>query len=123
MKVVKAAAVQISPALYSRESTVGKIARKIHELGRPGAQFTTFPETVVPYYPYFSLVRTPLQDFHGTAHLRLLGQAMTVPSPATNIVNESSRRAGMVVSVGVNEHDGGSLHNKQLLFDAAARAV
>ncbi len=55
MKVVKAAAVQLSPVLYSREGTVDKIVRKIHELGQQGVQFATFPETVVPYYPYFSL--------------------------------------------------------------------
>ncbi len=33
MRVVKAAAVQLSPVLYSREGTVEKIVRKIHELG------------------------------------------------------------------------------------------
>jgi nitrilase len=56
MKTVKAAAVQLSPVLYSREGTVKKVVRKIHELGQAGVQFATFPETVVPYYPYFSFV-------------------------------------------------------------------
>ena len=54
MKTVKASAVQISPVLYSREGTVEKVVRKIHELGQQGVQFATFAETVVPYYPYFS---------------------------------------------------------------------
>ena len=36
MKSVKAAAVQLSPVLYSREGTVEKVVRKIHELGRQG---------------------------------------------------------------------------------------
>jgi predicted amidohydrolase len=58
MKVVKAAAVQISPVLYNREATVGKVVKKILELGEKGVQFATFPETVVPYYPYFSAVQT-----------------------------------------------------------------
>jgi predicted amidohydrolase len=48
MKVVKAAAVQISPALYSREATVEKVAQKMHKLGQLGVQFATFPETVMP---------------------------------------------------------------------------
>ena len=47
MKVVKAAAVQMSPVLYSREATVEKVVQKIHELGQQGVQFATFPETVV----------------------------------------------------------------------------
>ena len=57
MRVVRAAAVQLSPVLYSREGTVEKVARKIHELGRQGVQFATFPETVVPYYPYLSFIQ------------------------------------------------------------------
>ena len=37
MRSVKAAAVQLSPVLYSREGTVEKIVRTIHELGRQRA--------------------------------------------------------------------------------------
>ncbi len=118
MKVVKAAAVQISPVLYSREGTVEKVVQKIHELGQMGVQFATFPETVVPYYPYFSAVQTPIQLLSGTEHLRLLDQAVTVPSPATDAIGEAARKAGMVVSIGVNERDGGTIYNTQLLFDA-----
>ena len=49
MRIVKAAAVQLSPVLYSREGTVDKVVRKIHELEQEEVQFATFPETVVPY--------------------------------------------------------------------------
>jgi nitrilase len=118
MKVVKAAAVQMSPVLYSRERTIEKIVRKIHELGELGVQFATFPETVVPYYPYFSFVQTPLQILAGSETLRLIDQAVTVPSPATDAIGEACRQAGVVVSIGVNERDGGTLYNTQLLFDA-----
>lgn len=118
MKVVKAAAVQISPVLYSREGTIAKVVRKIHELGRQGVQFATFPETVVPYYPYFSAVQTGMQLLVGTEHLKLLEQAVTVPSAATDAIGEAARQAGMVVSIGVNERDGGTLYNTQLLFNA-----
>ncbi|MCP3724075.1 carbon-nitrogen hydrolase family protein [Paraburkholderia sp. CNPSo 3272] len=118
MKVVKAAAVQISPVLYSREATVAKVVQKILELGRKGVQFATFPETVVPYYPYFSAVQTPMQLLAGTEHLRLLEQSVTVPSAATDAIGEAARQAAMVVSIGVNERDGGTIYNTQLLFDA-----
>ncbi|HEX7913802.1 MAG TPA: carbon-nitrogen hydrolase family protein [Paraburkholderia sp.] len=118
MKVVKAAAVQISPVLYSREATVAKVVQKIHELGQQGVQFATFPETVVPYYPYFAAVQTGIQLLSGKEHLRLLEQSVTVPSPATDAIGEAARQAGMVVSIGVNERDGGTIYNTQLLFDA-----
>ena len=118
MRVVKAAAVQLSPVLYSRDGTVEKVVRKIHELGRQGVQFATFPETVVPYYPYFSLLQAPYQMLAGREHLKLLDQAVTVPSPATHAISDACKQAGLVVSIGVNERDGGSLYNTQLLFDA-----
>ena len=116
--IIKAAAVQISPVLYSREGTVARVVRKIHQLGQQGVQFATFPETVVPYYPYFSAVQTPIQLLSGTEHLKLLNQALTVPSTTTDAIGEAAQNASMVVSIGVNERDGGTLYNAQLLFDA-----
>lgn len=118
MRVVKAAAVQLSPVLYSREGTVEKVVRSIRDLGRRGVQFATFPETVIPYYPYFSFVQSPVQNIAGPEQRKLLDQAVTVPSPATDAIGEAARRSGMVVSIGVNERDGGTLYNTQLLFDA-----
>jgi nitrilase len=121
--IIKAAAVQISPVLYSREATVEKVVRKIRELGQKGVQFATFPETVVPYYPYFSAVQTGIEILSGKEHLRLLEQSVTVPSPATDAIGQAAREAGMVVSIGVNERDGGTIYNTQLLFDADGTLV
>ena len=81
MTVIKAAAVQMSPVLYSREGTDGQGCPKNPELGRADVQFATFPETIVPYYPYFSFVLRPFE--WSAEHLRLLDQAVTVPSEAT----------------------------------------
>ncbi len=116
MTVIRAAAVQLSPVLYSREGTVGKVVAKIADLGAQGVQFATFPETVIPYYPYFSFVQRPFQM--RSEHLKLMDQAVTIPSPAVAAIGAAARAAHMVVSVGVTERDGGSLYNTQLLFDA-----
>jgi nitrilase len=116
MTAIKAAAVQLSPVLYSREGTVDKVIRLILDLGRQGVQFATFPETVVPYYPYFSFVLPPYRM--EKEHQRLLEQAVTVPSDVTLAIGEACKQAGLVASVGVNERDGGTLYNTQLLFDA-----
>ena len=70
----------------------------------------------MPYYPYFSFVQRPFETV--AEHLRLLEQAVTVPSAATLAIGEACRQAGMVVAIGVNERDGGTLYNTQLLFDA-----
>ena len=114
--VVKAAAVQISPALYSRQRTVERVVRRIGELGKQGVQFATFPETIVPYYPYFSFVQSAFEM--GREHLRLLEESVTVPSVETHAIGEAAKEARIVVSIGINERDGQSIYNTQLLFDA-----
>ncbi|WP_213991510.1 nitrilase-related carbon-nitrogen hydrolase [Sodalis sp. dw_96] len=116
MTIVKAAAVQISPVLYSREGTVAKVVDKILELGEKGVNFAVFPETIVPYYPYFSFVQTPFEM--GAEHYKLLDQAVVVPSATTDAIGKAAKEAHMVVSIGVNERDGYTLYNTQLLFDA-----
>ena len=121
MTTIKAAAVQISPVLYSRQGTTEKIVQKIVELGRHGVQFATFPETILPYYPYFSFVQRPFEAIG--QNLVLFEQAVTVPSPTTVAISEACRQAGMVVSIGINERDGGTLYNTQLLFDADGRLI
>ncbi|OBJ00119.1 aliphatic nitrilase [Mycobacterium alsense] len=121
MDVIRAAAVQLSPVLYSREGTVEKVVAKIDQLARRDVRFATFPETVVPYYPYFSFVQRPFEM--RPEHLRLLERAVTIPSPAVDAIADAARAAHMVVSIGVNERDGGSLYNTQLLFDADGTLV
>ena len=123
MRAVKAAAVQLSPVLYSREGTVDKIVRKIDELGQKGVQFATFPETVVPYYPYFSFLQPAYQIVGGREHMKLLDQAVTVPSAATHAIGDACRQAQVVVSIGVNERDGDTMYNTQLLFNADGRLI
>ncbi|MBD3886103.1 aliphatic nitrilase [Phormidium tenue FACHB-886] len=115
-KIIKAAAVQISPVLYSRQGTVEKVVKKIRELGQQGVQFATFPETIIPYYPYFTYVLAPFAL--AKEQLRLMEESVTVPSAETRAIGEAAREANMVVSIGVNERDGGSIYNTQLLFDA-----
>jgi len=118
MTSVKAAAVQLSPVLYSRAGTVAKIVEKIIELGRQGVQFATFPETIIPYYPYFSFLQRPYEISLGKEYQRLLRESLTVPSPETLAISDACKQAGMVVSIGVNERDGATIYNTQLLFDA-----
>lgn len=115
-QVLKVAAVQISPVLYSREATVEKVVNKILELGKKDVQFATFPETIVPYYPYFSFLQAPFAM--AKEHQRLLEESVTIPSAATDAIGNAAKEANMVVSIGVNERDGGTIYNTQLLFDA-----
>lgn len=114
--VIRAAAVQIAPDLTSRSGTIEKVLNAMSEAAGRGAEFIVFPETFVPYYPYFSFVLPPVQQ--GPEHLRLYEEAVVVPSAETGAVAEAARKHGVVVVLGVNERDHGSLYNTQLIFDA-----
>jgi nitrilase len=116
-----AAAVQLSPVLGSRSETTAKVCHAIATAAARGAGFIVFPETVVPYYPYFSFIRPPVSS--GAEHLELYEQAVTVPSAATDQVGAAARAAGCVVVLGVTERDHGSLYNAQLIFDADGSLV
>jgi len=120
-RVIKVAAAQLSPVLataseHSREDTIAKVIDTIAAASQQGAQLIVFPETVVPYYPYFSFI-TPAVTM-GAEHLKLYEQAVTVPSAATDAVAAAAKKYGMVVLLGINERDHGSLYNAQLIFDA-----
>ena len=91
MTVIRAAAVQLSPVLYSREKTVEKIVGKIAELRSHKVQFATFPEAIVPYYPYFTFLQPPFKL--AAEHLRLMDQAVTIPRlQPTHSVRQLGRR-------------------------------
>lgn len=115
-KTVRAAAVQISPVLFSREGTTEKVLDAISSAAQEGVQLIVFPETFVPYYPYFSFVQPPV--VMGKAHLQLYEEAVTVPGAVVDAINRAARSYEMVVVLGVNEREGGSLYNTQLIFDA-----
>ena len=114
-KVVRVAAAQLSPDLEHPARTLDVVCRAIAEAGSRGVQLIVFPETFVPYYPYWSFVKPPVAM--GADHMRLYEHAVVVPGPVTQAVAEMARTHGMVVVLGVNERDHGSLYNTQLIFD------
>lgn len=120
-KTVRAAAVQIAPDLETADGTLAKVLQAIADAARQGAELVVFPETFVPYYPYFSFVRPPFQA--GAEHLLLYDRAPTVPGPVTDAVAGAAREHGVVVVLGVNERDHGTLYNTQLVFDANGELV
>ncbi|MEM9220662.1 MAG: nitrilase-related carbon-nitrogen hydrolase, partial [Cyanobacteria bacterium P01_F01_bin.150] len=72
-KQVRAAAVQLSPVLHSRDGTVEKVLAAIANAAKEHVQLLVFPETFVPYYPYFSFVQPPV--LMGKEHMRLYEEA------------------------------------------------
>ncbi|MGO9547372.1 MAG: Nit6803 family nitrilase [Rhodomicrobium sp.] len=118
---IYAAAVQISPDLETPGGTLSKVLDAIGEASSKGAELIVFPETFIPWYPYFSFVHPPAAT--GAEHLRLYEHAVAVPGPVTETVGTAARKHNAVVVLGVNERDHGSLYNTQLIFDADGKLL
>ena len=118
---IKVAAAQIRPVLFSLEGSVQRVLSAMEEAAGDGVELIVFPETFLPYYPYFSFVEPAV--LMGRSHLALYDQAVTVPGPATDAIAAAARQYGMHVLLGINERDGGSLYNTQLLIDASGEIV
>jgi nitrilase len=115
-KAFKVAAIQLSPVLFDRDSTTQKVIRNIEKCGEEGIRLAVFPETFIPNYPYFAWLNPPavISDLHGKLH----DQAVDVPGPVTEAVGKAAKGSGTVVVLGINEREGGSLYNTQLIFDS-----
>ncbi|PJG47118.1 aliphatic nitrilase [Sphingobium sp. LB126] len=115
-RTVRAAAVQIAPALDTLANTVDRVLAAVSEAASKGAELVVFPETFLPWYPYFSIVHGPA--LIGDEHLRLYKNGVVAPGPVTEALSAAARQHHVVISIGINERDHGTLYNSLLIFDA-----
>ncbi|MFQ5847632.1 MAG: carbon-nitrogen hydrolase family protein [Candidatus Methylomirabilales bacterium] len=116
--VFKAAAVQAAPVFLDREATVEKACRLIEHAAERGAALVVFPEVFIPAYPLWSFVYTPLET-HSFFH-RLFCNSLRVPGPLTDKLCDAARRAGVYVSMGINEKTDvsmGAIWNTNVFID------
>ena len=116
MKIVRAATVQIAPDLTSGAGTVSRMCDAISDAAKDGVQLAVFPETFIPYYPYFSFIDPPVAQ--GSAHLDLYKEAVTIPGPLIDPLLKIAAEHSMVLCIGINERDGDSLYNGQVIIDS-----
>jgi nitrilase len=116
MGTVTVAAVQATPEFLDRDATVQKVVRLTKEAAGLGARLIVFPETFIPTYPDWVWRAAPWDEPFEALTARLREQAVKVPSSATEELGKAAKRAKAYVSVGVNELDGGTIYNAQLLF-------
>ncbi|MBI4777123.1 MAG: aliphatic nitrilase [Deltaproteobacteria bacterium] len=115
-KTFKAAAVQIAPVMLDRDATAEKVIKTIEKCGKEGVELAVFPESLIPVFPYFAWLRPPVAITE--LFVKLYEQAVVVPGPVTEAVASAAKKSGAVVVLGVNEREGGTLYNTQLIFDS-----
>ena len=83
-QIIRVAAVQIAPDLDTPTGTLDRVLAATAEAAAKGARLVVFPETFVPWYPYFSFIRPPMLS--GAEHIHLYDNAVVVPGPVTEAV-------------------------------------
>lgn len=119
-ETVRVAAVQAAPVFLDRDATVEKAVALVEEAASRGAGLVAFPETWIPGYPAWIFSAAGWDDPGAKkAFRRLHGNAVDVPSPATDALCRAARACRTVLVVGMTERDGetsrGTLYNS-LLF-------
>ena len=115
---VRVACAQVEPVIFDRGATLDRLAVVAAEAAGGGARLVLFPETFVPVYPSSRWARSLAVWGEGGKELwaRLAQASITVPSADTERIGSIAREHGIVLAVGINELDGGTLYNTLLVF-------
>ncbi|MCB2192327.1 MAG: carbon-nitrogen hydrolase family protein [Deltaproteobacteria bacterium] len=118
----KAAAVLASSSMDGKAETMNKVLELTRQAAEMGASLIVFPETFVPYYPWWiwMAVNNPqrLELYH-----ELYENSIEVPGPEIHLLAEEAARLKVHVTLGLNEKDGGTIYNSQVLIDDQGRLI
>jgi aliphatic nitrilase len=118
----KAAAVLAASSHNSKEETIDKVLLLTRQAVEQGAQLVVFPETFVPYYPWWiwMAVDNPKRL---ALYRKLYDNSIEVPGPEIQRLAEEAARLKVHVTLGINERDGGTIYNSQVLIDDQGRLI
>jgi nitrilase len=108
MPKVKVAVVQAASVLFNLNATLEKTCNLISEAADQGAQLILFPEAFIPAYPRsltFGNVIGNRSPEGRKIWQRYWENSIDIPSPATEILSEKVKEAGVYLAIGVIERD------------------
>jgi nitrilase len=120
----RVAAMHVSPVFLDAEKTTEKACSLIAEAARAGARLVAFPETYIPAFPVWSALRAPILNHR--FFKALAANAIRVPGPEVARISAAARKAGVVVSMGINEGTDasvGCIWNSNLLIGEDGRIL
>lgn len=119
-RVVRVAAVQVSPVFLRLDPTLDKLEDWARRAAGDGARIVAFPETYLPGYPAWidSSPEAAIWAHPGAKQLfsRLLDNAVEVPGQAAERLSALSKELGITLAVGAHERAGKTLFNALLVF-------
>ncbi|WP_335966372.1 carbon-nitrogen hydrolase family protein [Galbibacter sp. PAP.153] len=100
----KVAAAQLTPVYMDREKSLEKACKAIIEAGKNGAKLVVFPEAFIPGYPEWVWHTMPSDwEQNSEMYVKLVNNAVAIPSPTTNKLCEAARQANINVVIGIDE--------------------
>ncbi len=116
----KAAAILAASSPYGKDQTIEKALALMNEAAEQGARLVVFPETFVPYYPWWiwMALNNPRRL---ELYRKLYDNSLEVPGPEIQRVAEEAARRDIFVTLGLNERDGGTIYNTQAFIDERGR--
>jgi len=123
MDTVRVAAVQAAPVFLDLSASVDKAIDLVAQACADGAQLVVLPEAFLPAWPAWVDEVLPGED--AVWYVRLLEEAVVVPSATTVRLADAARDNHAFVVIGVNERDevGSTLYNTLLYFGPDGRLL
>ncbi len=120
--IIKVAAAQLVPEYLNKEKTIDKASSAIAEAGKNGAKLIVFPEVFISGYPdWIWLIPNSKGADLNSLYLKLVENAVSIPSEDTTKLCEAAKKANINVVIGMNEINsetsGASLFNTLLFID------
>jgi nitrilase len=121
-ETVRAACVQVEPAILDRAGTLDRVAERTAEAAAAGAGLVVFPETFVPAYPssvWAKALAGWAEPGAEEAFALLHRESLELPGPDADRLGAVAREHGVWLVLGVNELDPerpGTLYNSLLYY-------
>jgi len=121
MTIVRGAVVQDAPVGFDPVATLERVAARLAEARRDGAELVVFPEAFVGGYPKGADfgARVGMRSEEGRHEFeRYYAGAIDVPGPVTDRLGELAGEHGVMLVIGTIERSGGTLYCTVLFFSS-----
>jgi nitrilase len=114
---VTVACAQVEPVLFDRDATIDRIAEVAAEASAKEARLVLFPEAFIPAYPSNRWVRFLAGgEDSKAAYAKLARSSLELPGPDSDRLGGIAREHGLLLALGANELDRGTIYNALLVY-------